>query len=295
MSNPDISNPYGLITWQNDSNNWRAEDVHRLQARGVNRFATTGDLSGVTENGSVAYIDDASDRHVRVRIVDDWRRILHSEHLRVPQDSSTGVKIAHTSGTSGGLSLRSNGAVRSDGTLEVGTAASITTAGVLNLPSSTTVQVSGGDLVVNRPVRGTSLRSDGAIIGASVGSPATHTLSGSLVVNGSPASITAATVTATSGVEAASANIVGTVTAATVSAPTVTTGTISLSNTDQLRRSASVNVVLEGSAIRLLAPAVTMRHNDAQTPAPVAGVVSSPDAPTAGDNYPDGTIWLRTS
>jgi acetyltransferase-like isoleucine patch superfamily enzyme len=299
VANPTITN-YGGITYTNNENNWRSEDVAFLQRRAVLRFPTQASIATLTaehaETGAVAYIAEDTNSDDDIEPGADphfvgyhsaslgWRRMVSSNNLRIPaaSDLSTSVRLRHAS-ASGGLTLGSSGTVVVDSRLEVSTGASIEN-GVLTLGGST-LQTTSGKLTSNVTLRGSTLESAGAITGVSL------TTTGAVTV-GNGLTVTAGGLTVSSG----GVTVTGTVTATTVSATTVTgttvtNGSVSLSGSQLISSGRYVEVATGGIKVFTSSNSFQFRDTSAQTWANVAGWVAS-TSPASG-TYPNGTIWFE--
>lgn len=305
--NPDITN-YGGITYTNNENNWRAEDIEFLQRRAVLRYPRISGVNGLQssdhdEVGAIAYIaEDAdnddeiepgADPHFRGKVnsTDGWRRFVTSEYLRIPPstDLSGSVRLRH-SGASSGVSLKSDGAVAVDNKLEVGTQVSVQ-GGVVSLTgggTTRTLQVSSGKLVCDGTLRGNVIESAGAISGASLSTTGAVTVGNGLTVSAGGLTVSGGTASLGT-MTAGNATFTGFVS----SAQAFTAGVVRLNASGVgVANDPTVLVGIDSNSIDLLAPAITMRHNSSQVAVNVAGVITSADPPPSG-SYPDGTIWIE--
>lgn len=301
--NPEITN-YGGITYTNNENNWRAEDIEFLQRRSVLRYPSTSalDSSDHNEVGAVAYIaadpnsDDViepgADAHFRVKpTASGWKRLVSTDNLRLPVDSGASVVLRHASAVSGGLGLLSSGATEVT-TLRTATGGVQITAGTVTVGTQT-LSESGGKLVASGTLRANTLESAGAVNSATVTTTGAVTAGNGLTVSG--------------GTLTAGTSQLGITSVETLSA----TGRVSTDGRFAVNRGDGVSdlrfdgtgirffptgphtarVILSQTEVELRAANVKVRHDTSETAADVAGVVVSSSPPSG--NYPDGTIWIE--
>jgi hypothetical protein len=279
MANPTLPTE-GTVTWTNDANNWRAQDVHWLQSRALMRFAdveTDAALADETheEDGSVAY--DTTSKEAKLYNGTEWQNIAAARSLDVAGGVGGTGNITFSHSGSLAITLASNGDV-TIGNLTVTTgAASTFTCSTSLTVNGITLSVAAGDLQVSA-----DLDVSGTV--AATGDVTGTNLTASTAVQGS--TVTATTSSSLAAASADSLTATGTVQGATVLGTSyVSTGASNLRLTG--------NKLQQGTTTDKYIDLDNWELNDGSTnAATIAGVVYGPTEPV-GD-YPDGTIWIQT-
>ena len=302
MAGPTLTS-YDVPQYSDDQDNWRAQDIAYIHDRLVARFPTQAALEANAyhnEVGAVAYVaedadaDDVIEPGAEPYFVGNtgngWRRLIHSQFLRIPDaaDTASSVKLRHVTAGSG-LSLTSDGYTVAESRLVVGAdQITLTSAGVISIKNGAntrTIQVNGtGKLAIDGTVTASAVESSGAVTGTTL-TVTGATATGALTVTG--------TINAT-GTVTAPTGAITTVNSTTVNATTHASTNMRMTATGLSRADGTATLTMDANSLAAFVPSgFTFRRQLSETPAQVAGVVVSANPPSG--TYPQGTIWMQVA
>lgn len=304
MAGPTLTQ-YDSPGYTDDQDNWSAADIAYIHERLVIRFPTQAALEASTTHdvvGAVAYVAEDADADDIIEpgaepyfagsTGNGWRRLIHSQYLRIPDvaDTPTSVKLRHLTAGSG-LSLTSDGYVVAESRLSVSSDQVVLATGtggeisIKNGANTRKLSVGGtGKLVVDGTVSVSVLESAGAVTAATVtasGAVATGALTVTGTINAS------GTVTAPTGA-------ITTVNATTVNATTFASSNQRLTAGGLTRGDGPATLTMDANTLAAFVPnGFTFRRSVGETAVQVAGAVVSSSPPSG--TYPVGTIWLQVA
>jgi len=297
-----------LVTWTDNTDNWRAQDADFLQRRSILRFSTSsakitalgpslsipspsaGQAVFVSQTNSLEYLDSTS----------TWRTVNAFKNATF-DDTSTSFGVRLSSDATNPLTLESGKVVLGSnrGLVVTGSSVQIKTGS-----ATATLTTNSTTLLFDTPISVPSA-SLGAVTATGVNAGSGAVSSGTLSVTGQ----------ATVGSLTSGATTLGTTTAASVSAANLTATTLLTATTGRLGQlemsysaSTGSSIAPIGSTVcnvRFLSNEVTVAGNKitlAPTSAttavlhgnglPFATVLVSTVTPVAAQ-YPEGTIWVQ--
>lgn len=303
MANPTLAD-IGATTWENDRNNWRANDANWLQYRSILRWGTSASrLTAVnalsspnTAEGTIGYVDDVNQFVARAGpTASSDKLVFLANNLQLSVDTGSSVNLKLASGSVGvqmdSLKVSISGLSTGGSSFEAGRLVATNTDVRIVSPDGATfaslgkVNGASGPLTISSPV---TVNGSATVLNSTLGVSGLSTLA-SLKVNGT--SEFSGAVTASGGI---SGNVTGNLTGNVTSTSSVIGGLTFVGNTIT-RATSGVTIAESGTEPGILlqtAGAHRTRIRDGSAfAAEVASVVVSTGTPT-GD-YPENCLWIQ--